>query len=208
MSAMHPSTGPLSPAEMIAESDFQTYGDWIDEQRHFAMWEKPDAEERAMLVVPMTYCPNVAGILDTSNWEGLRAALAEADPTGNDYSTCRFGHWATPFEFMTVRPGSEAHREAERIIAALADYPVLDEEDFSRRETEAFEADLERELGRLTIDGAEDGSEAHDALFCAIASVLCENESKDNCQRDEVEEALGELGYVYCEDDMTWRPIG
>ncbi len=50
----------------------------------------------------------------------------------------RFGHWACGwFEVILVAPDSDAAKEAEQIEAALADYCVLDDSDFSERENEA-----------------------------------------------------------------------
>ncbi len=49
----------------------------------------------------------------------------------------RFGHWACGwFEIILVCPGTSAAKEAEEIETSLADYPVLDESDFSDRESE------------------------------------------------------------------------
>lgn len=50
----------------------------------------------------------------------------------------RFGHWACGwFEIIIVHP--DRLEDAESIEKALSDYPVLDDQDFSRREWEAFE---------------------------------------------------------------------
>lgn len=216
MSAMHPASGPLSPAEMVEESDFQSYGDWIAEQRHFCLHDRPDAEELAMLLVPLTYCPNVSTTLEDSNWEGLLACLTEKDPDGNDYQVCSFGHWVTPYRMVMVKPGSEAHREAERIIAALADYPVLDDEDFSEREyAEQLEA-LKDSIRSLTIE--DDGSEVDaEQLAGAMFSDMWESDqgALEKVTRagggaitdSERDACLERLGYVQCDDD-TWRPIG
>ena len=87
--------------------------------------------------VVMTYTPNVAGILDTSNWDVLQARLEAADPSGDDYDVHSFGHWATPFELLIVRPGTPAYAEAVRCVDSLANYPILCEHDHSRREDEA-----------------------------------------------------------------------
>lgn len=211
---MRKSFDTMSPAELIAETEFQSYGDYIDAQHHLMMWERPDAEERAMLVVPFTYCPNVSEILDDSNWESLQQGLAEADPTGDDYQVCSFSHWATPYKFLTVRPGSKAHAEAERCVAAMADYPVLDDEDFSEREYAAQCEAIEDALRPLTIedDGAEvDSEQLAAAMFSDLwehdQSALETHDGGCSVERDECAASLERLGYVLCEDDV-WRPEG
>ena len=79
-----------------------------------------------------------SGILAESNWAVFGRILDELDPEHNDHETHRFGHWANGwFELVIVRPGSSCATEAESIEGALSDYPVLDEDDFSERETEA-----------------------------------------------------------------------
>jgi hypothetical protein len=77
--------------------------------------------------------------LVSSNWEAMIASLEEVDPDGDDHDTHTFGHWGPGwFEIALVRPGSAAHTEVERIASALADHPVLDEEDYYRREHDAL----------------------------------------------------------------------
>jgi hypothetical protein len=51
----------------------------------------------------------------------------------------RFGHWSPGwFEIILVRPGTAAAEVAVEIEERLEDYPLLDEEDFSRREWEDY----------------------------------------------------------------------
>lgn len=201
----------ISTKRNVSATTFSTYGEHIDDGQRgtLVMWEKPTAAERALLVLPYTYCPNVAELLDTSNWETIKAALAKADPTGVDHSIASFGHWVTGYELMLVRAGSAAHTVAEELMARYANYPVLNEDDFSERETAAFEEDLGDAIGRLTIeiDGAElaDSGDAYDTLFCAIARELTEGENRDSCDKSDVEESLTELGFEYEESEMTWR---
>ena len=50
----------------------------------------------------------------------------------------RFGHWACGwYELILVQPGTDAEKTARQIRDDLDGYPVLDEDDFSRREQEA-----------------------------------------------------------------------
>ena len=76
-----------------------------------------------------------SGSLDTSNFETVKEALGKF--TEEDVQIHRFGHWGPGwFEIILIRPDSEAASEAASMAAALSDYPILDEEDFSRREWE------------------------------------------------------------------------
>jgi hypothetical protein len=66
------------------------------------------------------------------------SALEELSGEGDDVEVLEFGHWACGwFSIIVVRPDTEAHKTAEEIESALADYPILDEDDFSEREQKA-----------------------------------------------------------------------
>ena len=75
-----------------------------------------------------------SGELDQSNFDTALAIL------GGESETCevhRFGHWGPGwFEIIIVHPSRES--EVEAIQESLENYPVLDDEDFSRREWEAY----------------------------------------------------------------------
>ena len=90
------------------------------------------------LVVPVGQTRD-SGPLEQSNFEQSWEAIQQQDD-GESCERHRFGHWGPGwFEIIIVRPGSLCAKEAEHIEASLSDYPVLDEEDFSRREWEAAE---------------------------------------------------------------------
>ena len=72
-----------------------------------------------------------------SNFDATIKSLEDVDPNGNDHEEHSFGHWAYGYlDIIIVRPGSECEAVGEDIEAALADYPILDDEDVSRREWE------------------------------------------------------------------------
>lgn len=76
--------------------------------------------------------------LDESNFAVAERMLQEVDPDGKDHEVHRFGHWACGwFEILVVRPGTAAAKAAEGIESALADYPVLDDDDHCEREQAA-----------------------------------------------------------------------
>lgn len=100
-----------------------------------------DGEYQDWLVGPCGQTRD-SGVLDKSNFSALLKALAEVDPAANDYQIFRMGHWGPGwYEVVLVRPGSAAAKVAAETACALADYPVLDDEDYSERENEAVAED-------------------------------------------------------------------
>lgn len=78
-----------------------------------------------------------ADALTRSNWRVAERALTLTDPAGEDYETHRFGHWACGwFEIVIVRPGSDCAALAAAHEKRLAEYPILDELDYSALEAE------------------------------------------------------------------------
>ncbi len=90
-------------------------------------------DQQDWLVVPVGRNRD-SGCLDESNFASALESLGGESETVEVH---RFGHWACGwFEIIIVKPDSDAAKEAESIESALADYPCLDDEDFSQRETE------------------------------------------------------------------------
>lgn len=123
-----------------------------------------------------TLAINSGEILDESNYAVASAELApylDVNSSGDDDAECdvydaRSSHWAVgPIDQLFVRAyaadGSftDAWRVACEMLSALKDYPVLDESDYSERETEAFDAELDEALERVTPHEFADGI-AHD----------------------------------------------
>lgn len=55
----------------------------------------------------------------------------------------RFGHWACGwFEIVIIQPGSEAENKGWEIEAALENYPVLSDEDYSNKQLEAHDSEM------------------------------------------------------------------
>ena len=89
-----------------------------------------------------------SGILDESNWN---AALRALGGESEDVQVYRFGHWACGWiEILLIRPDTAAWDIATEIESAISAYPVLDEEDLSRREVEVAE-----DLGYTMTDSGE-----------------------------------------------------
>lgn len=130
--------------------------------------------------------------------------LAEQD----DYTVKSFGHWATYYDIVTFRPGSACHRVAIELAKRLDCYPILDEDDVSERESEAFYSSMLEALNRLTIvvNGVEvaGNSPESTALQVAVDRHINDNESHDYCDTSDAEDALKALGFEYDSDEFTW----
>lgn len=88
-------------------------------------------------LVPEVIQTRDSGPLEQSNFEAFGRAL---DDAGIEYETHRFGHWGPGwYEIYLVTPTPEAVELIEELEGRLEDYPVLDEDDFSRREWESAE---------------------------------------------------------------------
>jgi hypothetical protein len=79
-----------------------------------------------------------SGPLDQSNFQQFLEGLGGESETVEVH---RFGHWGPGwFEIIIVNPSDEkAVKAAEDMAESLQHYPVLNDEDFSRREWEEFE---------------------------------------------------------------------
>ena len=63
------------------------------------------------------------------------SALHQLGGEGEDVEIHRFGHWANGwYEIILVRPATDSYTVALAIESKLANYPVLDESDWSERE--------------------------------------------------------------------------
>ena len=81
---------------------------------------------------------DLSGLLATSNWEVVTESILKV-------SSCletrihRFGHWTCGFEIILIHPDDEeAVNVAEEWETSLADYPVADDEHFSKMQNKAY----------------------------------------------------------------------
>jgi hypothetical protein len=96
--------------------------------------------------VDVRVCPDERHTVQAVNIDVLQQRLAEVDPVATDHDVlkiwqCR--HYS-PSYVLVVRPDSKCAEEVARAEAALESYPVLDDEELSRRESEAAEVEWER----------------------------------------------------------------
>lgn len=173
-----------------------------------------DRDQRDWLVCPVSRQPKISTLFDDSNWDVQLAMIQESDPSGEDHEVHYFGHWTSDFEIVVVRPGSAAHDAARKIVASLANYPLLDDEDHSRREYEATLENIESELRRTTIvndEGEEiDPADISGDLFSWFWNH--DQSAVESCDgnggypsSEQVGEALQGLGYECDEDGGPWR---
>lgn len=98
------------------------------------------ADRGNWLVAPVSRTRDSEAI-DESNFSvGLEILGGE----GENVEVHRFGHWGPGWiEIILIRPDSAEATRAEEMAEALADYPVLNDEDFSTREWEDKQKDWE-----------------------------------------------------------------
>ena len=96
----------------------------------------PDRQDWRVLEV---LCTRDSSLLDESNFEVACAILGEESE--DSYEVHRFGHWGPGwYEIIISNPeNAQAMAAADGIERALADYPVLDDQDYSRRTWEAVQ---------------------------------------------------------------------
>lgn len=96
--------------------------------------DHPDRQD--WLVCPVTRTRDTPDndLLAESNFSAMLDALGGE---GENVEVYRFGHWGPGwFEIILVRPGTPEETTAREQEERLENYPVLDEDDFSRRELE------------------------------------------------------------------------
>lgn len=92
-------------------------------------------DQQDWYVVPVSRTRD-SDVLEESNFEAATKILG--GERQNIMEIHRFGHWGPGwFEIMIVNPrAGKTMRKAMSIESALANYPVLDEDDYSQREWE------------------------------------------------------------------------
>jgi len=95
-------------------------------------------DQQDWYVVPVSRTRDT-GPFEESNFEAALEILG--GERTNIVEVHRFGHWGPGwFEIIIVNPkAGKTMKKALSIEASLADYPVLDDEDFSRREWELMQ---------------------------------------------------------------------
>lgn len=82
-----------------------------------------------------------SSLIDESNWDAM-LKIAEHGSDNDHVYIFRARHWAVGWvEYLMLKPDApdDLKQRIDEALCALADYPILDEEDYSRREWEAME---------------------------------------------------------------------
>lgn len=165
----------------------------------FAWFDRPDDSDNWTVVYT---CNRDSSLLEQSNAEAIAAELQCFIDSG-DVVAEHHGHFAVGWidgfairVFNAAGQVTEAFRVWCRLQERLSDYPVLDEEDFSRREYKAAVTAIEQEGSSLVQDEApEDWAEQ-------VFSWLSHNDPRQLENRDgtgaypskeSIEEALTDL---------------
>jgi RNA binding exosome subunit len=125
----------------------------------------PDRQD--WLVFPISRTRDTDDPIDVSNWRVAVAAFKGVSPEGRGWEIHRFGHWGPGwFEIILVNPRVKKCRAcAEDMEKSIANYPILDEGDFSEAESESEQqsweyyarSDFQKALAKSFL--ADDGSE-------------------------------------------------
>lgn len=109
----------------------KTYANWAPTQHDRKGLNLPDRQSWFVLPVILT---RDSGPLEQSNFRACLAQLGGESDTLEQHS---FDHWACGrFNILLLDPSRQAEGDATE--ARLEDYPILDENDFSNREWEAY----------------------------------------------------------------------
>lgn len=86
-----------------------------------------------------------SGVLDNSNFDKGLEAIGGTKPN-DKVRVVRESHWAVGWvEWIAIHESqAEVLQEAEKLLCALEAYPVIDDEDFSQRQTEEAQGVWER----------------------------------------------------------------
>lgn len=115
--------------------NLKRYGDWaptsFDSAGAFLGEDRQD-----WLVCPVILTRD-SGPLEASNFH---AAVKLLNAAGAEYERPSFGHWGPGWvEIIIIPAGGIAEETARKIADRLEDYPVLDEDDYCRREWDEAE---------------------------------------------------------------------
>jgi len=145
-----------------------------------------------------------SGLLEQSNAAMLEEAIEEASDVGafshDDWEITGCNHWACGWvdhlSFRAVE--SDGHtptnvfRWVTRWFDALSDYPVANEEDYSRREWEyAME---------YIADAVNVHKDVPDGWACQIADEMVELPNEQWGYDEDIKEIAQRLGFLACED--------
>ncbi len=141
-----------------------------------------DISDGTWIVLPIVNAYNLDDLLSESNYHVALRVLMDAD--ADNVAAGHLKSWATNLDLIEVRAFGEddeptrAAVEAFDLCSALEDYPVLDEMDFSERETEYALSCLADDFPRFVWEFAdEDDAPAGLLIDAAEEQYLASDES-------------------------------
>lgn len=171
------------------------------DQSNYVMWSDSELSKRDDWLISSLGRTRDSGLIEESNWAVAVAALEAAcgaESMENGWIVVNDSHWAVGWvEHFAVAPGSAAAAVIEDLEAQIEDYPILDESDYSDRESEAYSESFSDALKyagvdaehlvaiRDWLDQSEDWSEEYDryegwvsdkAIRAACAALGIESE--------------------------------
>lgn len=155
----------------------------------FAWWERPEDDERWAVVY---VCNRDSGLIDQSNASVVEQEMAQFE---DDVIAQRHSHWACGwvdgYVIRVYRPGgsiTDAFRRYCELRERMEDYPLLDEEDYSRREYEAAIENIKDGARRLVADDAPEGWE--EQVYSWLSDNTANEENTDDQGAYPSEESL------------------
>lgn len=179
----------------IEEAAKRAAGNW-QEFECFVWWRSDEIEDPESWAIFYTHHRD-SGLLDQSNAHVINTAL-EPFTSGDDPDVVMesHNHWAVGhidgFSLRVRRDGeiTDAFRKYHQLAEAMDQYPILDEEDFSRREYEATLDNIGEAAWRLKRD-----FDLPDEWETDVYDWLSQN-------RDHAVECVGDDGAWPEEDDL------
>jgi hypothetical protein len=183
----------------------------------FVLFREPEVEDPENWSIAYTQQRD-SGLLDQSNADVMARALKPFS-TGDDPDVVFESHWhwavghVDGFSIRVYRDGviTDAFRTYHDLLARRAEYPILDEADYSQREQDATLANLADAYGRLKRqyqlpDGWE--SEVYSWLFDNRPGGVENLDDRGGypCEAD-LQEAVSTLGYQRLEDRQQGSDI-
>jgi hypothetical protein len=176
----------------------------------FCWFREDEIDDRDSWAIIYTHNRD-SGLLDQSNADQIAQAM-EPFTEGDDPDVVMesHSHWAVGhvdgFSIRVYRDGeiTDAFRTYHELSERLADYPILDEEDYSRREYEATLENIADAAWRVkhefNLPDAWEG-DAYSWLSDHRPSSVENRDDQGGCpEEDDLREAFDALGYQRLED--------
>ncbi len=188
----------------VEDAAREMVGNWQD-FHCFVWWREREVEDAQDWAIIYTHNRD-SGLLDQSNAHVIAEALASfAEGNDSDVVFESHSHWAVGhvdgFSIRVVRNGqiTEAFKTYNDLAERMADYPILDESDYSERELEATFENLPLAAWRLKSQyELPEGWESD--VYSWLSDHRCS--ALENCDdqggwpsEDDLEAAFDAIGY-------------